>query len=319
MGMGTSETKAQGQGAEKRMGTSNGESRSQGQVEVQMATSRVRMVKDSISDRGIRLCTLHLRYWRPIHSELMTHRVFSRNARSSRAVPVATLLKEQIFIPQFGLNQRGMQAKEDAPPELQAKWAHEWEELAEITRDYVRRWGEEGMHKQHANRPLEWFGWIDVLVSSTCWENFWALRIDTGAQPELQTLAAQMKICMEESEPQLLLPGEWHLPYVLEEEENLRLELRLQLSTARCARLSYRPFDGNADMDAEQRRFNQLVVSQPVHASPAEHQATPDTEINYVGVVQGKKRWQAEELHGNFVGWVQHRKCLPNESVPDAY
>jgi len=263
----------------------------------------VSIVKDSISEAGVRITTFHLRYWRAIHSELMTHRVFSRNARSSRAVPVATLLSEDKFIPQFGLNKPGMQSTETPSPELQAKWEKEWNELSDITREYVKAWGEEGMHKQHANRPLEWFGWIDVLVTSTYWDNFYGLRIDSYAQPEFEELATLMRAEQKGSHPQLLKPGQWHLPYITEDDFNLyQLEQLQKLSTARCARLSYRPFDGQDSYEAEMSRYERLVVSQPVHASPAEHQATPLT--------QGQ-----EGNTGNFHGWVQYRKLLDDEAI----
>lgn len=276
---------------------------------------QVTVIKDSVSPQGIRLTTLHLRYWRPIHSELMTHRVFSRNARSSRAVPVVTLLSEGKFVPQFGLNQRGMQAKdEQLPPELQAKWEREWDELAELCRAYVRNWGEEGMHKQWANRPLEWFGWIDVLVTSTDWANFYALRLDKAAQPELRMLAEEMHLQMRVSTPTLLNPGEWHLPWISPSDViEHDLETQIKLSVARCARLSYKPFDGNGDLASELKRYESLVVSRPVHASPAEHQATPDQAYD-----SGRTQvWKNEHLWGNFRGWVQHRKMLANEAVSD--
>lgn len=316
-----STTEAQGQGAPQGMGASNGESGCEGSMALQVAaegSSSVRMIADSMSDRGIRLSTMHLRYWRPIHSELMTHRVFSRNARSSRAVPVATLMKEDIFIPQFGLNQPGMQSTESLTDAQQEEARRIWVDLAEHTRSRVKRLQELGVHKQWANRPLEWFGWIDVLVSSTCWANFWALRIDDAAQPELRTLAEQMHEVMDRSRPELLLPDEWHLPYVSHEERHsphpMPLGALLKISTARCARLSYKPFDGNADYDAEVARYDRLVVSQPVHASPAEHQATPDVQAG-----QDFKAWIRPDLHGNFVGWRQHRKMIPSEAVLDAF
>lgn len=289
----------------------------------------VKIIKDSISPEGIRLTTFHLRYWRAIHAELMTHRVFSRNARSSRAVPSKILLTEPIFIPQFGMNQPGMQSEILAPPELQAKWAREWQSLADICREHVERWSQEKMHKQHANRPLEWFGWIDVLVTSTDWENFWALRISEYAQPEFDELAKAMKSHMVWYQPQKLKPGEWHLPYVDRDELTIMgLETAQKLSTARCARLSYRPFDGSDSIEAEVARYEKLVVSQPVHASPAEHQATPDKWIDLNEVVHGEKTpaelrtgkngdWASPELHGNFRGWIQYRKTLANEAVMD--
>lgn len=285
----------------------------------------VRMIEDSISPEGIRITTMHLRYWRAIHAELMTHRVFSRNARSSRAVPSKILLTEQIFIPQFGMNQPGMQSEIIAPPELQAKWAGEWEELAGICRQYVERWSAEQMHKQHANRPLEWFGWIDVLVTATAWKNFFTLRISKYAQPEFDELAVEMKRVMDNSTPKLLQPGEWHLPYITEEDRDIagfyampfdnqymaKTEYLWKLSTARCARLSYKPFDGNADYDAEVARYEKLVVSQPVHASPAEHQATPDR----ARASEPDFHFAQPELHGNFHGWIQHRKLIGGEAV----
>lgn len=285
----------------------------------------VKMIADSISPEGIRITTMHLRYWRAIHAELMTHRVFSRNARSSRAVPSRVLLTEPIFIPQFGMNKPGMQSDILASPELQAKWSREWQQLADICRDHVERWSAEGMHKQHANRPLEWFGWIDVLVTATYWENFFPLRISDYAQPEFNDLALAMRGAMAVSTPKLLQPGEWHLPYITEEDEDIagfyampfedqrraKLEYLWKLSTARCARLSYVPFDGNADYEAEVARYEKLVVSQPVHASPAEHQATPD---HFISAGRGGM-WKQPEFHGNFHGWIQHRQLIPNESV----
>lgn len=274
----------------------------------------VKKLLHSVSPQGIEIVTFHVRYWRAIHAELMTHRDFGRNARSSRAVPTLTLLSEEIFIPRFGLNQPGMQADILAPPELQAKWANEWEELAEITRGYVRRWGEEKMHKQHANRPLEWFGWIDVQITATRWNNFWALRISEYAQPEFDRLARMMKYEMEATAPTLLQPGEWHLPWISpQDKKDHDLETQQMLSVARSARLSYKPFDGSDSLDKELERYEKLVVSRPVHASPAEHQATPDYLIGAGHM--GDELWENPHLHGNLHGWQQYRKMLPNEVV----
>lgn len=286
----------------------------------------VRVVADSICPRGIRLTTFHLHYWRAIHSELMTHRDFGRNARSSRAVPSRVLLTEPIFIPRFGMDKPGMQSDILAAPELQEKWSEEWEELAQICREYVGRWSKEGMHKQHANRPLEWFGWIDVQVTSVYWENFWALRISDYAQPEFNELAHAMRAEMQLSDPQLLMPGEWHLPWIRSEDYKATLdraisgtggtdaleELR-KISVARSARLSYKPFDGNGDFDAEMARYDKLMISRPVHASPAEHQATPDVWQEARSFIPAG--YANPKLHGNLYGWIQHRKTVPHENV----
>lgn len=282
-----------------------------------VGSSIVKVIEDSVSPEGFRVTSIHARYWRAIHAELMTHRKMSKNARSSRAVPSKILLTEPIFIPQFGMNQPGMQSEILAPPELQEKWAREWEQLAQRCRDQVRSWSEERMHKQHANRPLEWFGWIDVLISATSWNNFFELRISKYAQPEFDELARNIQIEMSRSVPRLLQPGEWHLPYVLPQERiELSLDMQQKLSVARSARLSYTPFDGQANWEAELQRYNNLVVSSPVHASPAEHQATPDHLEWGTGDSYNKKVWKHPELHGNLDGWVQYRKTLPNEWVP---
>lgn len=276
---------------------------------------RVQMIEDSISPDGIRLSSIQLRYPRFIHSELMTHRVFSRNARSSRAVPTQRLLAEAPFIPEFSENRPGMQAGDVLDAETQYEANALWEQLARECQRVVSRLHELKVHKQWANRPLEWFGWIDVLVTSTDWANFFALRLDSGAQPELQVVAEMMRDVMEMSTPRLLQPGEWHLPYVLPSEEvELDNDTKLVLSTARCARLSIEPFEGEANYEAEKARYERLVVSRPVHASPAEHQATPD---NNNAARIGDEYWSSPHLHANFHGWIQHRKLIANESVKE--
>jgi thymidylate synthase ThyX len=52
------------------------------------------IIEDSINRAGVRLVTMQLRYPRFVHAEFMTHRVFSRNASSSRAIPVAKMIKQ---------------------------------------------------------------------------------------------------------------------------------------------------------------------------------------------------------------------------------
>lgn len=284
-----------------------------------MSSCEVKVICDSISPDGIRLTTVQLRYWRPIHAELMTHRVFSRNARSSRAVPVITLLKEEPYIPHFMKNQPGMQAMEEMSPEDLLAAQTIWQDLIKVTRLSVEELNRLGVHKQWANRPLEWFGWIDVLVTSTDWANWFALRNHTDAMPEIHELARLMAEAFNTSTPNELYCGDWHLPYITEDEKSFeKLETLKILSAARCARLSYKPFDGNADPTKEEERFNKLVGSSPVHASPTEHQATPDVKMEIdLGKGQSIRIWQRAAEQGNFVGWIQNRKEIPNEAVFD--
>lgn len=264
------------------------------------------------SNSGINLYTFHVRYWRPIHAEVMTHRVLSRNGRSSRAVPNKVLLAEPIMEPLiYGSNRPGMSAGDELTGWRYYAARAVWLGMARMTRGGVRLLNWIGLHKQWSNRPLEWFGCIDMLITATDLNNWNTLRISGFAMPEIQELAKAMRDEIALSAPTILTPGEWHLPYLsVKERKTLSLDDQKKLSVARCARLSYKPFDGNDTFEAEMSRYEKLVVNQPVHASPAEHQCTPDAQEMLGGA------WMKPELHGNLRGWIQYRKTLPNEWVP---
>ncbi|QYW01814.1 thymidylate synthase [Stenotrophomonas phage Paxi] len=297
------------------------------------------ILADSISPEGIRLITWQLRYWRPIHSELMTHRVFSRNAGSSRARPSSAIIQQVINDPwgplHWGKNEPGMQANAELEGEnlLNARLA--WSSAALAAATEATALVGAGAHKQIVNRLLEPFTYIDVVLSGTDFANWYALRDHKDAQPEIRELASLMKEVQAHSAPQPLEPGEWHLPYITSQDvveahkflkagritrdeprEGEIMELLRKASAARCARVSYKLFDGNkANFEADLELFNRLLVSQPLHASPAEHQATPDTKIG-PDMVEPRPRWEHGYQHGNFRGWRQFRKQLPNEFVP---
>lgn len=290
------------------------------------------ILADSISPEGIRLITWQLRYWRPIHSELMTHRVFSRNAGSSRARPSKTIIDQVMNDPwgplHWGKNEPGMQANGELSGWELINSQRAWLEAAKFAAEMAEHMLNNNAHKQIVNRLLEPFTYIDVVLSGTDFANWYALRDHKDAQPEIRELASLMKEVQAHSEPKLLQPGQWHLPYITEEDYELAykfakvgritrdeprpsevLELLKKASAARCARVSYKLFDGsNANFEADLDLFNRLLVSQPLHASPAEHQATPDEFV-----------WETDyrhpSQHGNFRGWRQFRKMLPNEFV----
>ena len=297
---------------------------------------KVRVVEDSVSKDGNRLTTIHMRYPLIIHAELMTHRVFSRNARSSRAVPVKTMLEEVMnepFIPwHWGKNQKGMQASEECneqvglyvgggDTEFFEKMTREdaWLKARDHAVEIASAFSDAGYHKQIANRLLEPFMYIDTLVSSTDWDNFFYLRDHTDAEPHIHDLARATIDEYNSSIPNLLSNGTWHLPYVTQEEkETLGMEICKQLSVVRCARISYKPFDGKADIASEIERYEKLVVSKPMHASPTEHQATPDIWIKWDTTAEYAKNvekygWSQKSFHGNFDGWIQFRKLLQGE------
>jgi len=73
-----------------------------------------KIIADSISESGIRITTMELEFERFILSQFNTHRMFSRSAQSSRAVPTKKMI-ESIFDsepPRFAQNQAGMQSGE---------------------------------------------------------------------------------------------------------------------------------------------------------------------------------------------------------------
>lgn len=305
-----------------------------------MHHAEVQIIADSINDSGNRLTTFQLRYWRPIHSELMTHRVFSRNAGSSRARPSKRIIDQVRNDPwgplHWGANQKGMQAKELLKASERVQAERTWMEAAHYAADSAQLLLEANAHKQIVNRILEPFTYIDVVVTATEYNNWFALRDHPDAQPEIQDLARRMKQAMDESTPKLLKPGEWHLPYInpvdweyahefLKKDRLTRDEpwheqkrdLLIKVSVARCARVSYKAFDGTySPIEKDLGLYEQLLVSEPLHASPAEHQATPDEEQSAPPNSHWSQEWLNPELHGNFTGWIQYRKTLDNEFIP---
>jgi thymidylate synthase ThyX len=73
-----------------------------------------RIVADSTNAKGNRLTTMVVVFPRIVLAEFNTHRVFSRNSASSRAIPVEKMIamvEEQPYVPEeWGSNQKGMPA-----------------------------------------------------------------------------------------------------------------------------------------------------------------------------------------------------------------
>lgn len=276
-----------------------------------------KIVADSISESGIRLTTMELNYPRFIHSEFMTHRVFSRNASSSRAIPIEKMLEQVQENPampiHWGKNQPGMQAREEIASSQVPHAEHLWGWSAKDACDSADNLSSLGVHKQVVNRLLEPFQYIKVIVTATEWDNFFKLRLHEDAQPEIAQLALRMKEAMDASSPKLLKPGEWHLPYI-QEEDCLRTTTDnfVKLSVARCARVSMLNHDGsNPHVEKDLYLYDRLVGSTPEHASPSEHQACPmpsDVDFTTKGVSHLDK--YGNYWSGNFRGFLQYRKIL---------
>lgn len=278
------------------------------------------VIADSIGTKTApRLTTVQVTLHRYVLAELNTHRMFSRNFRSSRAVPVKKLLEEVRTNPamplHWGANQKGMQASKECDTfvevgQFKAQCSREaaWQLAMHRAAEMAEAFSEAGYHKQIVNRLLEPFLWVHGVITSTNWSNFFALRCHPDAQPEMRALADAIFLAMVNSEPTRLQQGEWHLPYVLPGEDaesnGWHPNTPIALSVARCARVSYKTADGRTpDVAEDLALYDRLVGSVPLHASPAEHQATPATNAQH-----------AEKLGGNLGNlWVQFRKTLKGE------
>ena len=297
-------------------------------------TITAKVICDSFNNQNnIRITTMELEYPRFIHSEFMTHRVFSRNASSSRAIPVAKVIRAVIDNPampiHWGKNQSGMQAHEELDDSHKKSAERLWLDARDCAVQLAKEMSEVGAHKQIVNRILEPFTHIRVIVTATNFANFFALRDHEDAQPEIRELARVMKAAMETSTPKSLGLGEWHLPYLDDEDlaniNNHMAEssitrhepnkwdvcmMACAVSAARCARVSYLTHDGERPtLQKDLELYRHLVNANPPHMSPCEHQATPDIHDAYEG-------WLRLALQANFSGWVQFRHLIKDESVP---
>lgn len=299
-------------------------------------TIRATVLRDSTAPSGKRLTTLELYYPRAfIHEELLTHRALSRNASSSRATPVSAMVNQVRTDPaipvRWGLSGKGMQDHGEMSKEEAAKALEQWIRARDEALLSVGRM--ENLtgkpHKQISNLLLRPWEHITVVVSSTEWANFFGTRRHSAAKPEFYELADKMYQALGASIPNELQPGEWHLPYIAQYEldafektadtkRDVALGNLIKVSAARCARTSFKNHRGKvAGFVEDVELYNRLAGDTPMHASPLEHQATPDTFRFGLSAKTGKMRkvWDNGELHGNFVGFVQHRKTLPGENI----
>lgn len=217
------------------------------------------------------------------------------------------MVKDDPVIPlAFTKNQKGMQGGAALDQEAHDLAVKAWLEGRDRAVEIAERLADLEVHKQYANRVLEPWAHITVVVTATDWDNFFALRCHEAAQPEIHALADEMYAAYSNNEPVGLEDGEWHLPFVDTDEDTEGGTLSkwglVSRSVARCARVSYLNHDGTAStFEQDYQLSRRLIGSAPLHASPAEHQAMA------VG--------DPEVRSGNFRGWVQYRKTLKNENV----
>jgi thymidylate synthase ThyX len=292
-----------------------------------MATAKI--IADSISESGIRITTLELEFERFLLAQFNTHRQFSRSAQSSRAVPVQKMIDailSDTHIQKFMANESGMQSTKKLSFDDNNRAHKIWGNARQQVMAAAQNLTEINVHKQFANRLLEPFSTVKVVVTATEWENFFALRLHHAAQPEMQALASAMCEAMNESRPDLLSNGAWHLPYI-----NLKFDLfdhphkdtpnmvaldnLALISAARCARVSYLNHDNSTpDIEKDLELAQRLLADK--HLSPFEHQAKPMIELtDFIGVDYLENGVTHADIKGgfwsaNFRGWIQHRQLV---------
>jgi thymidylate synthase ThyX len=269
-----------------------------------MSVPEAKVICDSISDRRKRLTTFEVKCHRFVLAEFNTHRDFSRNSASSRAIPTSKIIDRVMNDPAlpvwWGKNQPGMSAYEELSFEEKQLALQEWMSARDCAVYSAQKLLKLGTHKQIVNRLLEPFMWHHMIISTTELSNFFAQRCHPDAQPEMRAAAMAMQLAYYQSKPFLLDNGFWHLPYLQEDEISLDTETKKKISAARCARVSYLSHDGKRDIEKDLDLYNKLASASPMHASPFEHVATPA----YFG-----------EYTGNFKGWKQFRSDFSNERV----
>ena len=294
--------------------------------------------------------TLILEYPRIIHSQLLTHRVFTKNSSSTRAMPIKKVIKqieENPAKPIWTLNQKGMQGELLTNPErlqLAEEIRKAMFKTVSLFVDLLAKPEEENglnIHKQNAGRYLEPFQNIRVCLTSTEWENWDWLRVDADAQPEIVELANLMKQAREKAEPLEIYPGQWHVPFVKRvkdehseisyftmDDKPVELDQALQISMSCAAQTSYRNLD--TSLEKAEDMYDKLFAGKKVHASPSEHQATPigdDVFEDFPETDVPNHLWKQGITHmdryqqfwsGNFRNWIQHRQLIPNHDPTKA-
>ncbi len=255
-----------------------------------------RIVADTISPAGARITTMEWTYWLPIHAEVMTYRMASRNANSNRAIPAMTVWKQVLFDPagpiRYGRTARGMTDKVelDGRSGWWAKWLYmnaRWPMLL-VTLLLIKCI--KG-HKQWVNRLLMPWQWITICITACppSWENIFRQRVHPAAQPEFRHIATLAKVAYMKSKP---IEGRYHLPYVtpntyaqMNEMANVNPEAywytAMHISAARCARTSYGKWSDGENVEKDTALYRRLVSEEPPHSSPQEHPAEATDDPTY--------------------------------------
>jgi thymidylate synthase ThyX len=292
------------------------------------------------ADTGQRIDTLVCSYPRVIHSQLLTHRVFSKNSSSTRAIPLEKAISQILDNPAeyiWTQNQAGMQGK--VIPAKEKKRLEDINGFYKTGMYYAIETARKlaasplNVHKQNAGRLLEPFQNIKIVLTATEWENWDWLRDDPAAQGEIAELARAISKARAEATPMVLYAGEWHVPFVdrerspqtgemyyfIKQGQQLSAEEAQLVSMSVCAQTSYRNSDYSLEKALDMK--GKLLDCEKVHASPSEHIATPivPDDFEFVSGDILPDSWPEGITHmdrnrnywsGNLKGFIQYRQLL---------
>jgi len=313
---------------------------------MQQITAKV--VADS-KFNDVRLTTVESVLPRWLLPELNTHRLLgpwnngaqSGNSASSRAIPTERnieAVETDPYVPAtFNKRVKGMGVGEEFDQE-RADMARRWWKMgAEYSTLIAKRLNEVGLDKSRVNRTMEPYLWHKVILSATEWENFFHLRrppsgqvdLTFGAQLEMQMLAIEIYNAISTSMALELEPGEWHLPYITDDEKMiLSDEDACFVSGRRVAAVSFDRDVTDEAYSVSIAKAHGLVSSE--HWSPFEHIARGITQSDVndpktrehmmmpidaakdllcYDIFDGSKIWS-----GNLRGFVQWRMLLDTTS-----
>lgn len=213
-----------------------------------------------------------------VQAELNTHRILAKSAMSSRAVPIARVLEQVEYDPyvprRFGANKPGMQPSHVLEGEEHDLAVRGWRHAAQSAVEQARELADRGVHKEHVNRIVEPYMWTRCVITGMSWSNFIALRTSpkagddpalAGAMYDMQDVADAMEAALRSAVP---VEGPYHLPYVQATTHDFPSDA-MRVSAARCARVSFRPFDGTSSFGVD-RELGVKLAAQG-HWGPFDH------------------------------------------------
>lgn len=269
----------------------------------------VKPILDSVLDYKNRITTFEVNVPLAAWVQILTHRDFSRNAASNRAIPTKKILELANFIPDnWRKNDKGMSPFEVLPEKESAVAIELWKDAMENAHKTAASLAELGVHKEITNRILAPFIYIKGIITSTKWDNFIALRTHETTQYETRVVANQIKDYFEKNKLESVKTRSMHLPYIEAGENFQAITDAYMISAARCARVSYMTHDGKRDLKED--AFLSIRLLKDAHMSPFEHVALDNSIVTHLvhhKILQ--RHWN--NSNGNFdVGINQFRKLI---------